>query len=172
MTYKMYCTSLKTPVGTLLLFADDQTLYRIVFPACCDKLPGGSPAPEGHPLLGSASLQLSEYFSGHRQHFELPLSPQGTAFQMAVWELMQEIPYGETWTYGEIAARLGNPNKARGVGGAANKNPLPLVIPCHRVIGANGSLTGFAGGVETKQFLLNLEKKGLKHLSLQTHEPL
>ncbi|MEA2114015.1 MAG: methylated-DNA--[protein]-cysteine S-methyltransferase, partial [Thermodesulfobacteriota bacterium] len=87
----------------------------------------------------------------------LPLSPQGTPFQLAVWELMQQIPYGETRSYGELAAGLGNPNKARAVGGAANKNPLPMVIPCHRVMGANGKLTGFAGGLATKQFLLSLE---------------
>lgn len=154
---KMYCTSLITPVGTLLLFADDDALYRIVFPACADNLPVADSAPTGHPLLSSASLQLSEYFSGNRQNFDLPLSPQGTPFQLAVWDLMQQIPYGKTSTYGEIAAELGNPNKARAVGGAANKNPLPLVIPCHRVMGANGKLTGFAGGLKTKQFLLSLE---------------
>jgi methylated-DNA-[protein]-cysteine S-methyltransferase len=155
----MYRIFLKTPVGALQLFADDDALYRIVFPACTENLPVADPAPEGHPLLGSASLQLSEYFTGRRHNFDLPLSPQGTSFQLAVWELMQHIPYGETSTYGEIATRLGNTNKARAVGGAANKNPLPLVIPCHRVMGANGKLTGFAGGVEIKQFLLNLEKK-------------
>jgi len=155
----MYRIFLKTPVGTLQLFADDDALYRIVFPACEDKLPAADPAPEGHPLLASASLQLSEFFTGHRHNFDLPLSPQGTPFQLAVWELMQQIPYGETQSYGEIATRLGNTNKARAVGGAANKNPLPLVIPCHRVMCTNGKLTGFAGGVEIKQFLLNLEKK-------------
>ena len=154
----MYQTSLKIPVGTLQLFADDEALYRIVFPTCADNLPVADPAPEGHPLLGFVSVQLNEYFAGHRQNFDLPLSPQGTPFQLAVWELMQQIPYGETSTYGEIAAGLGNPNKARAVGGAANKNPLPLVIPCHRVMGTNGKLTGFAGGVEVKQFLLDLEK--------------
>lgn len=153
----MYRTSLKTPVGTLQLFADDNALYRIVFPACEDNLPVADPAPAGHPVLGRVSLQLSEYFTGHRQIFDLPLSPQGTPFQLAVWELMQQIPYGDTSTYGELAAGLGNPNKARAVGGAANKNPLPLVIPCHRVMGANGKLTGFAGGLKTKQFLLSLE---------------
>lgn len=153
----MYQTSLKTPVGTLQLFADDNALYRIFFPACDDNLPVADPAPKGHSLLDSASLQLSEYFTSHRQNFDLPLSPQGTPFQLAVWELMQQIPYGETSTYGELAARLGNPNKARAVGGAANKNPLPLVIPCHRVMGANSKLTGFAGGLKTKQFLLSLE---------------
>ncbi len=153
----MYRTSLETPVGTLQLFADDNALYRIVFPVCGDNLPVAHPAPKGHPLLGSASLQLSEYFTGQRQNFDLPLSPQGTPFQLSVWELMQQIPYGETSTYGELAAILGNPNKARAVGGAANKNPLPLVIPCHRVMGANSKLTGFAGGLATKQFLLNME---------------
>ena len=155
----MYRTTLNTPVGPLQLFADDHALYRIVFPTCADKAPEAAPAPEGHSVLNSAAAQLSEYLDGSRQSFDLPLSPLGTSFQLAVWELMREIPYGETWTYKEIAARLGNPNKARAVGGAANKNPLPLVIPCHRVMGAAGKLTGFAGGVDIKQFLLSLEKK-------------
>ncbi len=153
----MYRTSLETPVGTLQLFADDDLLHRIAFPGCSDNTPAAEPAPENHPLLAAVSRQLSEYFTGRRQAFELPQSPQGTPFQLAVWEIMQQIPYGETMTYGEIAARLGNQNKARAVGSAANKNPLPLVIPCHRVMGARGRLTGFAGGLATKQFLLNLE---------------
>ena len=155
----MYCTFLKTSVGRLRLFADDHALYQIAFPTCMENVPVASPAPQRHPLLSAATVQLTEYFDGRRQAFDLPLSPQGTSFQQAVWELMEQIPYGETRTYGELAARLGNPNKARAVGGAANKNPLPLVIPCHRVMGTGGKLTGFAGGLETKQFLLTLEQK-------------
>ena len=155
----MYYTSLKTPVGTLQLVADDHSLYRIVFPTCTNNAPVAKPAPKGHPLLNSTTSQLIEYFNGNRQNFNLPLSPQGTTFQLAAWGLIQQIPYGETRTYGEIATQLGNPNKARAVGGAANKNPLPLIIPCHRVMGTGGKLTGFAGGLETKQFLLTLEQK-------------
>lgn len=155
----MYSTSLKTPVGHLQLFADDHALYQISFPTCMENIPVADPAPQGHPLSSTVATQLIEYFNGRRQTFDLPLSPQGTSFQQAVWELMEHIPYGETRTYGELAALLGNPNKARAVGGAANKNPLPLVIPCHRVMGASGKLTGFAGGLETKQFLFTLEQK-------------
>ena len=157
----MYSTSLETPVGTLQLFGDDQLLYRIVFPGCAVDAAQAKPAPTDHPLLTMVSGQLLEYFNGSRQQFDLPLAPKGTPFQLSVWEQMQQIPYGKTRTYGEIAARLGNLNKARAVGGAANKNPLPIVIPCHRVMGVSGSLTGFAGGIETKQFLLNLEKTTL-----------
>jgi len=157
MRHNMYSTSLKTPVGPLQLFADDHFLYRITFPTCPADVPGTSPAPQGHSLLSAATLQLTEYFVGRRQTFDLPLSPKGTGFQLAAWEQMKQIPYGETRTYGKLAALLGNPNKARAVGGAANKNPLPIVIPCHRVMGASGKLTGFAGGLVTKQFLLTLE---------------
>ncbi len=153
----MYTISLDTPVGTLQLFADDAALCRIVFPACSDHLPEAKSAARGHPLLTTAARQIGEYFAGSRHTFELPLSPQGTSFQKAAWQLMTEIPYGATRTYGELAAALGNANKARAVGGAANKNPLPLVIPCHRVMGASAKLTGFAGGLESKQFLLSLE---------------
>ena len=154
----MYSTSLETPVGTLQLFADDRSLYRIVFPSCSVDVTQVEPAPTDHPLLTRVSDQLLEYFNGSRHLFDLPLAPRGTPFQLSVWEQMQRIPYGETRSYGEIAVILGNSNKARAVGGAANKNPLPIVIHCHRVMGASGSLIGFGGGIETKQFLLNLEK--------------
>jgi len=155
----IYHISLQTPVGSLRIFADDHFLYQIAFPDSAGEYPAASTTLQEHPLLSRAAAQLMEYFSGCRQAFDLPLSPQGTRFQQAVWDLMQDIPFGETRTYGELAAHLGNPNKARAVGGAANKNPLPLVIPCHRVVGTNGKLTGFAGGIETKLFLLELEQK-------------
>jgi len=155
----MYSTTLETPIGPLHLIADDNFLYRIALPSGTSPLPRTAPAPAGHPLISLASSQLRQYFAGSRQHFDLPLAPQGTPFQLAVWQLMQQIPFGRTRTYGELAARLGDPNKARAVGGAANRNPLPLLIPCHRVLGAGGKLTGFAGGLEMKQFLLTLEQK-------------
>ncbi len=155
----MYCSTLKTPIGTLQLFADDQALYTITFPTSPTPLPDAEEAPPGHPLLNQVKQQLREYFNGSRKDFDLPLSPRGTDFQQSVWDLMQQIPYGGTKTYGELAALLGNANKARAVGGAANKNFLPIVIPCHRVMGASGKLTGFAGGLSTKQFLLDLEQK-------------
>jgi len=155
----VYRALLKTPIGILQLFADDQALYRIIFPSCTRNIPVADAPPKNHRLLIATIRQLNEYFKGERQSFDLPLSPQGTEFQMAVWECIRNIPHGQTRTYGELAAQLGNRNKARAVAGAANKNPLPLVIPCHRVIGVSGKLTGFSGGLEIKRYLLNLEQK-------------
>lgn len=109
-------------------------------------------------VLKEAKKQLEEYFNGIRKEFCLPLNPDGTTFQRKVWEALQAIPYGQTRSYGEIAAAVGNKKASRAVGGANHKNPIMIVIPCHRVIGANGSLTGFGGGLEVKQYLLNLEK--------------
>ncbi len=146
-----------SPVGRLQLVADADSLYQIRFADTSAPPAGTVPAPADHPLLNAAADQLSEYFNGTRKTFTLPLCPRGTPFQLSVWELMQRIPFGRTMTYGRLAAALGNPNSARAVGGAANKNPLPLVIPCHRVVGARGRLTGFAAGLTVKRFLLDLE---------------
>lgn len=109
------------------------------------------------PLLLETKRQLSEYFDGARSSFSLPLAPRGTVFQQAVWKQLEAIPYGETRTYGQIAAALGKPTASRAVGGANHNNPIAIVIPCHRVIGANGKLTGYAGGLEIKEKLLRLE---------------
>ena len=110
------------------------------------------------PLLIEAALQLVDYFTGKRKGFDLPLAPKGTDFQKAVWEALQQIPYGETRSYGEVAKSINNFKAARAVGMANNKNPIALFIPCHRVIGANGKLVGYAGGLDVKEHLLNLEK--------------
>lgn len=104
-----------------------------------------------------AAAQLTEYFAGKRKVFDLPLEPHGTEFQKKVWQALREIPYGTTCSYGEIAAKIGNPKASRAVGGANNKNPIAIVVPCHRVIGANGSLVGYASGLQTKEALLKLE---------------
>lgn len=112
---------------------------------------------EETPLIKGAARQLSEYFAGKRKAFDLPLAPEGTDFQKRVWEELTKIPYGETRSYGELAAALGNPRAARAVGMANNRNHLMIVIPCHRVIGADGSLTGFGGGLGMKRALLALE---------------
>ncbi len=109
-----------------------------------------------------AAGQLREYFAGNRVHFNLPLAPAGTPFRQRVWRLLLEIPHGETVTYGEIAARLGAPDSARAVGGAVGRNPLAVVVPCHRVVGADGTLTGYAGGLERKRWLLNHEATALR----------
>ncbi len=109
------------------------------------------------PLLKRAGEQLREYFSGKRREFDLPLRPEGTMFQRRVWEVLAEIPYGQTVTYGEIAKKLGKPSACRAVGAANGKNPISIFLPCHRVIGTNGKLTGYAGGLPAKKLLLKLE---------------
>lgn len=105
--------------------------------------------------------QLSAYFAGKAEAFDLPLAPEGTAFQLNVWRQLGEIPYGETISYGELARRIGNPNACRAVGLANGTNPIPIVIPCHRVIGSNGKLTGYGGGLDIKEKLLALERRQL-----------
>ncbi|CVI67192.1 Methylated-DNA--protein-cysteine methyltransferase, constitutive [Clostridiales bacterium CHKCI001] len=113
---------------------------------------------EESPILQEARVQLEEYFAGGRKEFTLPLQLDGTAFQVSVWRALLQIPYGEVRSYGEIAKAVGNPKSSRAVGMANHKNPIMVVVPCHRVIGANGALVGYAGGLEKKQYLLNLEK--------------
>ena len=143
-----------TPVGPLLLTTDGEALTRLWF--------GEKPVPgerdDDHPVLRRAVEQLAEYFAGERDAFDLPLAPEGTAFQVRVWEQLRLIPYGTTISYGELARRVGNPAASRAVGLANGRNPLAIVVPCHRVIGANGSLTGFGGGMDAKRTLLDLEK--------------
>ena len=143
------------PIGVLGLMDDGQGLRR-VFLRREDSAPG---APEGEtPLTLQAAAELEEYFAGRRQAFTVPLSPRGTDFQQAVWEALRAIPYGETRTYGEIAAAVGRPKAARAVGMANHDNPLLIFTPCHRVVGKNGALTGFACGLEVKRRLLELER--------------
>lgn len=114
------------------------------------------------PLLQEAKKQLEEYFAGNRREFDLPISLHGTDFQQKVWNALRAIPYGTTLSYGEVAAKIGNPKASRAVGGANNKNPIMIIVPCHRVIGANGSLVGFGGGLSAKEYLLALEKDNKK----------
>ena len=155
-----------TPIGTLLLDADDHGITRVEF--AVDSLPlEGKVAfakqmtdevvSENAPLLAEAERQLREYFDGVRRDFDLPLSRHGTPFQMAVWDALCEIPYGETRTYGDIARQIGKPGAARAVGMANHRNPICIIVPCHRVIGADGSLTGYGGGLDKKEALLKLE---------------
>ncbi len=125
-------------------------------------VPPGAPVPpdaprETPPALRTAAAQLEEYFSGTRTSFSLPLAPRGTAFQLDVWKALADIPYGVTTTYGELARRVGRPGAARAVGQANGANPLPIVVPCHRVVAADGGLGGYAGGADTKRRLLALE---------------
>lgn len=115
-------------------------------------------APETPPILRRAAAQLAEYFAGTRTRFDLPLASVGTEFQRRVWAATSAITFGETETYGEIARKIGVPNGSRAVGGALNRNPLTIIVPCHRVVGSSGKLTGYDGGVDRKAFLLNLER--------------
>lgn len=111
------------------------------------------------PLLKKAAEQLSEYFAGKRKEFELPLNPNGTEFQKKVWDMLKTIPYGERWSYKQVAEAIGNPKACRAVGMANNKNPIMIVVPCHRVVGSNGKLVGYAGGLDIKEKLLYLEEE-------------
>ena len=143
-----------TSVGKICIGEENGAITRVTW----SKTP--SDALEGEtPLILQCKKQLEEYFAGERKAFHLPLALKGTAFQQKVWNALTEIPYGETRTYGEIAAAVGNPKGARAVGMANNKNPIGIIIPCHRVVGANGKLVGYAGGMEKKAFLLELERK-------------
>jgi methylated-DNA-[protein]-cysteine S-methyltransferase len=147
-----------SPVGPLRLAADDAGLRLIEFPDPRHPVPPGDDWEEGdNVVLAATRVQLDEYFAGTRRAFDLPLAPRGTAFQRAVWCALASIAYGETISYRELAERIGQPSAMRAVGAANGRNPLPIVVPCHRVIGADGSLTGFGGGLPTKRFLLQLE---------------
>jgi len=144
-----------SPVGELTLVASDEALLSVYW---AEEHPESQTAHR-HPVLEAAAQELAEYFAGERRHFDVPLVPdRGTEFQRRVWKALQEIPYGETWSYGELAKRLGNEKACRAVGAANGQNPLPIFVPCHRVIGADGSLTGFGGGMERKKILLALER--------------
>jgi methylated-DNA-[protein]-cysteine S-methyltransferase len=149
--------TIDSPIGTLLLVGDGHALHRVDMqqgrrPTRID--PSWQRDPEA---LADAATQLSEYFAGSRRAFELDLSMAGNPFERRVWDELVEIPYGETASYGEIAQRVGAASAARAVGLANGRNPIAVIVPCHRVIGADGSLTGYGGGLERKRFLLDLE---------------
>ena len=150
-TMKIYRT-LNTPIGTLSVAADDAFITDIIFGNSFPAAKAGN-----SDLLEKAVSQLNEYFDGKRKLFDLPVRLCGTVFQNRVWQELSHIPYGETISYKVLAERTGNPKACRAVGLANNKNPIPIIIPCHRVIGSNGKLTGYAGGLDIKKFLLNLE---------------
>ena len=151
---------LDTPIGKLLIAGDRETVRRIEFPENGEpRKPHAGWIESSAGSLEEAARQLREYFSGARKEFDLPLAPEGTDFQRAVWRELQNIPYGDTISYGELARRIGNSNASRAVGAANGANPIPIVIPCHRVIGANGKLTGFGGGLPVKEKLLALESR-------------
>ena len=146
----MPCLFYDSPIGPMTLVQEGEALARLDFDV-------PSQPEEATPLLLEACRQLREYFAGERKAFALPLAPAGTAFQKKVWAALRDIPWGETRSYGDIARAIGKPTACRAVGMANGRNPLPIFIPCHRVIGTNGSITGYSGGLEKKRFLLRLE---------------
>jgi len=149
-----------SPVGKLELIASDKGLVAILWE---NDRPGRvrlseRVEEEQHPILAKTEQQLGEYFAGTRKEFSVPLDMRGTPFQKNVWEALLSIRFGETRSYGQLANQLGNPRATRAVGAANGRNPLSIIVPCHRIIGSSGKLTGFAGGLDAKAFLLNLEK--------------
>jgi methylated-DNA-[protein]-cysteine S-methyltransferase len=154
----MRFTTIDSPAGRLRLVADDAGLRRLEFQEGRSFAPVPEDWSEDARALAPVARQLDEYFAGRRKVFDLDLSPEGTPFQRRVWERLLEIPYGETISYGTLARRVGNANASRAVGLANGRNPIAIIIPCHRVIGSNGTLTGYGGGLPLKQKLLELER--------------
>lgn len=149
----------ETPVGILEIEENGSGITKVHFSSEEERNSlKEKPELKETALIKKAAKQLKEYFAGKRKLFELPLEPEGTEFQKKVWDALLKIPYGETRSYGQIAEQIGNKKASRAVGMANNKNPIAIIVPCHRVVGANGSLTGYAGGLNIKDILLNLEK--------------
>ncbi len=148
--------TVESPIGRLLLQTDGVSLTGLYMDVPGRPVQGMNDWQEDANAgpLAEAVRQLGEYFAGNRREFDLPLRMHGTEFQRCVWRALNEIPYGETWSYGELAKRIGNPNASRAVGLANGRNPISILVPCHRVIGADGSLTGYGGGLQRKQWLL------------------
>ena len=150
----IYRDQLSTPLGTLTLEATDRGLRSVRFPNRIGPCAGKSP---DNPAISQAKRELTDYFAGEVKQFSVPLDWQGTDFQQSVWEALTHIPYGETVSYADIARAIGRPRSARPTGGAVGANPLPIIVPCHRVIGSDQTLTGFTGGLNIKVALLELE---------------
>ena len=151
-------TTIDSPVGELTLVARDGSLTGVYFPHHWYRPDPATFGDRDDAGFGEAKRQLAEYFAGGRELFDLPLGPRGDAFQHRVWELINRIPYGQTTTYGDLARELGEGTLAKEVGAAVGRNPLSVIVPCHRVVGKDGSLTGYAGGLARKRFLLDLEE--------------
>lgn len=150
----LYKFMFEYPTGPMEIVEDSGSIVEIAFgfSALCDTI-------KETDLIKETNRQLKQYFSGQRRSFDIPLNPAGTEFRKKVWKALMEIPYGETETYGTIAAKIGSPKASRAVGGANHVNPIPIIIPCHRVIGSGGGLTGYGGGLWIKEMLLELEKR-------------
>jgi methylated-DNA-[protein]-cysteine S-methyltransferase len=173
------CKTVESPVGKLKLVASDRGLVAVIWGNDSPRRVRLSKSSENekHPILVETERQLGEYFAGTRTKFSVALDMRGTRFQKDVWKALLAIPFGETRSYGQLARKLRNPGATRAVGGANGRNPLSIIVPCHRVIGSSGKLTGFAGGLATKAHLLSLEQKAGNHasrnyednISLRTH---
>lgn len=150
-----YAATLQTPLGPLLLVSDGEALVAATF----DREPPADATAEEDAVLTKARRQLDAYFEGEPANFTVPVRPHGTPFQQRVWAALREIPHGQTLSYGALAARVGDPKAAQAVGAANGQNPVAALVPCHRVVGADGSLTGYAGGLERKRALLALESR-------------
>jgi methylated-DNA-[protein]-cysteine S-methyltransferase len=160
---------MKSPIGQLLLVAHEQALTHLIWSSSTDaKALKKQSLNKETPLLKETKKQLNEYFSGKRTVFNLALQPSGTDFQKKAWKALEKIPFGKTWSYKEQALRLGSENAMRAVGGANGCNPISIVVPCHRVIGANGKLTGYGGGIEKKRILLELEGHSIQNEKIQS----
>ncbi len=150
-----------SPIGELTLVATDDALVGLFMEAHASEPLIADAEERRTQLLKRVSAQLDEYFAGRRERFDVPLAPRGTAFQTSVWAVLQRIPFGVTWSYAQVARALGTPKAVRAVGAANGRNPISVIIPCHRVIGADGSLTGYGGGLPRKRWLLAHEKTEL-----------
>lgn len=153
----LFYDTFNSPIGALTVAGDSQGIHHILFENNRYDAKGRQHWHHDAHALRDARTQLLEYLHGQRQRFELPLAPHGTAFQLRVWQALADIPFGQTWSYVELARHIGHPSASRAVGAANGRNPLPIVLPCHRVIGSSGALTGFGGGLPTKAALLQLE---------------
>jgi methylated-DNA-[protein]-cysteine S-methyltransferase len=164
-TKQTYYTTMESPIGELLLVGDGDNLSGMYMQDGRKPKTIAAGWQQSAAPLADTKTQLEEYFAGNRTTFEIPLAAQGAPFEREVWHALEEIPYGETVSYGEIARRIGQPAAARAVGTANGRNPIAVIVPCHRVIGADGTLTGYGGGLERKRLLLELEQ-GQAHLRL------
>ena len=161
---EVYYTQFESPVGPLLLAGDAKGLRRVNFESSKRSAPPKADWKQNRAAFSEVIRQLQAYFHGELKEFDLPLAMEGTEFQLRVWSELRAIPYGETISYMQLARRIGNPKAVRAVGLANGSNPIPIIVPCHRVIGSDGSLTGFGGGLPTKKLLLELESKQLSLL--------
>jgi methylated-DNA-[protein]-cysteine S-methyltransferase len=161
---KVYYTTFDSPVGPLLLAGDAKALRRVSFENGKRSMPAPADWKQNRAAFAEVIRQLQAYFRGELKEFNVPLAMEGTEFQLRVWNELRAIPYGETISYAQLAGRVGNPKAVRAVGLANGSNPIPIIVPCHRVIGSDGSLTGFGGGLSTKKKLLDLENKQMSLL--------